>query len=447
MKTSVLLISEKDGRLCRDLKKHLIQNRIAIFTLQTQSASLQLFQTRRPDLVIVCTYVKSARDELRIIRQIRRQEKQVPIILIAKYSSEALAIAALKIGVNDFFILPISLKELMRSIQESLLDSCPSSHAKRKRTPSCSHLSPNMVGDSGSMQEVKAHLLKVAKTDSTVLITGETGTGKELATEAIHCNSPRSKKPLVCINCAAIPDSLVENELFGHERGAFTGAVGAKRGLLEEAASGTVFFDEIGDMTPFAQAKILRAIELKRLNRLGGKGGKHLDFRVIAATNREPEKLVAKSKFRKDLYYRLNVARVHMPPLRDRKEDIPYLVDYYVGKFNKLFGRSTIGFTESATNAMLCYNWPGNVRELKNIIEASFINLPNQEVDYIDLPEKLHSRIKTLKALPESERDRLILALQTTKWNKSRAAQKLNWSRMTVYRKMAKYHISKSPVH
>lgn len=425
----------------------MIQNGIAIFTPQTLSASLQLFQTRQPDLVVICAYVKNAENELRIIKQIRRQKKQIPIILIAKHSSESLAIAALKVGVNDYIIMPISLMELMRSIQECLFDGCPTNHTKIQRKPSNPPYSPYIVGNSKSMQEVKAHLLKVAKTDSTVLITGETGTGKELATDTIHCNSLRSKKPLICINCAAIPDSLVENELFGHEQGAFTGAVGAKRGLLEEAASGTVFLDEIGDMTPFAQSKILRAIELKRLNRLGGKGGKHLDFRVIAATNREPEKLIAESKFRKDLYYRLNVARVHMPPLRDRKEDIPYLIDYYVGKFNKLFGRSTVGFAEAATNAMLCYNWPGNVRELKNIIEASFINLPSRKVEFIDLPEKLKSRIETLKALPESERDRLILALQATKWNKSRAAQKLNWSRMTVYRKMAKYHISKNPVH
>lgn len=445
MKASVILVSEKDGVLRRDLKRHLIRHELTVINAQTKTESLRLFQTRKPNLVIICAHLKSVTDELQIIKQIRRQDKNVPIIFIAEYSSEALAIAALKAGVNDFFKTPFSYKELMLSIQKNLPGDPTQTLLKCKKVTCRSTDGPLLVGDSRPMREVKTHILKVAKTDSTVLVTGETGTGKELATKTIHCNSPRCKKPLVCVNCAAIPDTLVESELFGFERGAFTGAIVTKQGLFEAATGGTIFLDEIGDMTPFAQSKILRTIEMKKTNRLGGKSEKLLDFRVIAATNRVPETLIAEKKFRKDLYYRLNVARVHMPLLRDRKEDIPLLIDHYIDQFNQRFNRSVIGFTEAAINAMLCYNWPGNIRELKNIIEVSFINLPTQKVDYIDLPEKLRSRIKTIKSLPESDRDRVISALQATKWNKSKAAQKLKWSRMTLYRKIAKYNITEKP--
>ncbi len=445
MKTSVILIFEKGEGLHRDLKRHLIQLGLKVVHTRIQPASLQLFRTLQPAFVIIHAPFKDAIDELKIIKQIRRQDKITPIIFIAKYSSEALAIAALKAGVNDFFKEPFVFKKLMSGINQHLSDYFGKSISKYQQVTWKTPSGPPMIGHSMPMQEVKTHLLKLAKTDCTVLVTGETGTGKELVTRAIHCNSPRDKNPLVCVNCAAIPDSLVESELFGYEKGAFTGAITAKKGLFEEADGGTIFLDEIGDMTPFAQAKILRTIEMKETYRLGGKSEKILDFRVIAATNQNPDALVAEKKFRKDLYYRLNVARVHLPPLRDRKEDILPLVDYYVDQFNHRFSRSVIGFTETAINALLCYHWPGNVRELKNLIEVSFINLPAKKVEFIDLPEKLRSRIKAIKSLPENERDRVISALHANRWNKSKAAQKLNWSRMTLYRKIAKYNIIEKP--
>jgi DNA-binding NtrC family response regulator len=445
MKTPVIIIFEKGEGLHRDLKKHLIQLGLKVVHTRIQSASLQLFRTLQPVFVIIHVPFKDAIDELEVVRQIRQQDKKTPIIFIAKYSSEALAIAALKMGVTDFFKEPFKFKNLMSSINRHMSDYFGKTISKCEQAIWQTQSGPSMIGHSKPMQEVKSHLLRIAKTDCTVLITGETGTGKELATKAIHCNSPRDKKPLVCVNCAAIPDSLVESELFGYEKGAFTGAITAKQGLFEEADGGTIFLDEIGDMTPFAQAKILRTIEMKEFNRLGGKCGRILDFRVIAATNQNPDTLVAQKKFRKDLYYRLNVGRVHLPSLRDRKEDILPLIDYYVDQFNHRFSRRVIGFTETAINAMLCYHWPGNVRELKNLIEVSFVNLPAKKVELIDLPEKLRSRIKTIKSLPECDRDRVISALHSTKWNKSKAAQKLNWSRMTLYRKIAKYNIAEKP--
>jgi transcriptional regulator with PAS, ATPase and Fis domain len=278
-------------------------------------------------------------------------------------------------------------------------------------------------------------------TDSTVLLLGETGTGKELAARLIYQNSSRHKKPFICVNCAALPENLLESELFGYERGAFTGAIGSKRGKFEMANGGTIFLDEIGDMSPYAQAKILRVIERKEVYHLGGKASIPLDFRIIAATNQNLERLVTEGTFRKDLYYRLNVARIYLPPLRERKEDIPLLIEHLIGELNRRFGREVEGFTQKALELLLRYDWPGNVRELKNLLEATFINLPSQKISFIDLPEAFQRRLKEAEGLPQNERDRVLSALFATNWNKSKAAQKLRWSRMTLYRKMAKYDI------
>jgi DNA-binding NtrC family response regulator len=313
-----------------------------------------------------------------------------------------------------------------------------------KRSPAQAHINTTMIGNSTLMREIKSYILKVATTDCTVLITGETGTGKELAAEMIHQNSPRHNRPFVCINCVALPESLLESELFGYERGAFTGAYSSYTGKLNLADGGTVLFDEIGDMAPSAQAKILRVIEGKEVYRLGGRKGIFMDVRVIAATNQEPEQLVAEGKFREDLYYRLNVARVHLPPLRDRKEEIPPLLSHYLRELNQRYGREAIGFTEEALASLLHYDWPGNVRELKNLLEATFINLPSRNIAFADLPKVFQMKLKELQELPQDERDRMLSALFACNWNKSKAAQRLHWSRMTLYRKMAKFHITTS---
>lgn len=334
MKVPEILIAEKDGRLLHNLKHNLSPYGFKIRSARTRGASLRLFQTRKPDLVIIGAFRSDSMNGLKVVEEMRGYDKKVPIVLIAGNSSEKHVIEALKAGVNDYFKEPVVYGDLVSSIEHNLNGSTEPANGNNGPSASKSGGCSTIIGHSGVMQSVKSDLLKVARTDSTVLITGETGTGKELAARAIQQNSTRFKKPLVCINCAAIPDSLVESELFGHERGAFTGAVATKRGKLETANGGTVFLDEIGDMNQHAQAKILRAIEIKEAYRLGGKRRKTLDFRVIAATNREPERLTAKGRFRKDLYYRLNVARIHLPPLRERKEDIPPLIDHYISKYN-----------------------------------------------------------------------------------------------------------------
>ncbi len=302
-----------------------------------------------------------------------------------------------------------------------------------------------IIGISRPIVAVKNYLLKVAAIDCTVFITGDTGTGKELVAEQIHKASDRKDQPFISINCAAIPDTLVESELFGYEKGAFTGAISSSKGKLELAQQGTVFLDEIGDMSLFAQAKILRAIEKREIYHLGGKRTVPISARFIAATNRDPEEMVKSGTFREDLYYRLNVGRVHLPPLRERKEDILPIMNRLIQDLNKKYGRSVEGFSSEALASLIMYDWPGNIRELKNILESSFINMPAKKITYADLPLLFQNRLKESTNQSEMEKDRLMSTLLATNWNKSKAARQLQWSRMTLYRKMAKYKIVAYP--
>ncbi|MGB5987601.1 MAG: sigma-54 dependent transcriptional regulator [Desulfobacterales bacterium] len=445
MKAPRILITDRGKVLHQSLKAKLPNSGFEIIDTPPQLSPIRTYRANLPDLILLGVGGGSSESQLDLTRQIRRSNKRVPIIFVTNNSSEALAIAAIKAGANDFLKTPILPTDLITSIQRNLAEH-PADRGPGRMNPRPKAESyPPMVSVSKAMQGVKEQLLKAAPSDCTVLITGETGTGKELAARALHASSRRSAKPMVCVNCAAIPDSLVESELFGYERGAFTGAVAARKGIFETAADGTVFLDEIGDMTPLAQAKILRCIELKESSRLGSKKGTSLNFRVVAATNRDPEKLITEHRFRKDLYYRLNVARIHIPALRERKEDLPVLVEHFTEQFNGKFGRRIKGFSQEAMGAIFQYDWPGNVRELKNLIEVSFINLPSRQIDTMELPQPLRARLEELKALPKSERDQVIAALCATNWNKSKAAKKLHWSRMTLYRKIAKYNIALHP--
>jgi DNA-binding NtrC family response regulator len=437
MKPTVLIVEME--RIAEDhLKSSLTSRGLTVAVPFDMTRALQSFRPRNPDILIIST----EQDGLKKVEQVRQQLNGVPIILIVRDSSEERILTALRMGVNDYFRQPFAFEELAASIDRNLGNGSSGSTKRPEESLSDMPGVEAMIGDSQAMQEVKAKLLRIAATDSNVLLTGETGTGKELAAELIHENSPRRRKAFVCINSVAIPENLLDSELFGHERGAFTGAVVTKKGKFELADGGTVFLDEIGDMNPYAQAKILRTIETHEVDRLGGTNMIPLDVRIIAATNKDPERLVEEGRFRSDLYYRLNVARLHLPPLRERKEDIIDLLEQHVCELNQRFGLEVEGFTEQTMVSLLLYSWPGNVRELKNLLEATFINLPSNEISVTDLPQLFQDRLGETENLPECERDRLVAALFATKWNKSKAAEKLRCSRMTLYRKMAKYRIT-----
>ena len=375
-----------------------------------------------------------------VVRRLRLAAPDLGIVLLVTHGSEALAVAAFRAGVNDYLSEPCLDREFIDAIdrcwQGVRLAASGSSDAKRPHT---------MIGNSEAIRAVRGYLDRVARSDTSVLITGETGVGKELVADHIHSASARHRRPYVAINCAAIPESLLESELFGFERGAFTGADVGRDGLLKSADGGTIFLDEVGDMCLPAQAKILRALEAKEVHRLGGRRGVPVDMRVIAATNQDLERLTSEGKFRPDLFYRLNVARVHVPPLRERKDDLMPLLDFYVKQFNRVFRRHVEGFTPEALDCLHRHSWPGNIRELKNLVEAIYVNLNGHRITYVDLPEPFRQQLERAQTMSHDEREMLVSALFATNWNKSRAAQELRWSRMTLYRKIAKYHVSGEP--
>ena len=444
MPNPTILIAAGDAALRQSLRRRLTTERYNLLEAVDRSAAFEAIQNFSPDLVILGSWGEGERDVIQAAEDIHACNREILLILIVSQSTEDIAFAALRAGINDYVKSPFSIEELVARVNHCLADKPHSTPPPKNRAPdslpdSCDRL----IGDSPVMQPVKSYISLVAMTDSTVLITGESGTGKELAAELIHRNSTRSQKPLVCVNCAALPDTLLESELFGYERGAFTGALTSQRGKFEQANGGTIFLDEIGDMNFNAQAKILRALESREICRLGGHKSTPLNVRFIAATNQDPEQLITEKRFRLDLYYRLNVARIHLPPLRERKDDILDLFNHYIGELNQRFGRSVVGFTDEALEYLMRYDWPGNVRELKNLCEAIFINLPARKISFLDLPHLYQKRLKEVEALPQSERERLLSALFMTNWNVSMAARKLNWSRITIYRKLEKYHIKK----
>jgi DNA-binding NtrC family response regulator len=365
-----------------------------------------------------------AKNDLAAVQSIARNGPSIPIILVTSHGSEDLAIEALRAGVDNYFRLPLTAAQLTHAI-DGIVPPNGACAAKDQ-----------ILGVSLAIQSVKAHIKRIASCSSNVLITGETGTGKELAADLVHRQSSRVSKPFVKLNCAAIPDSLLESELFGFERGAFTGAHAAQDGKFKLAAGGTVFLDEIGDLSPYAQAKVLRTIETGEIQRLGGGRPQRIDVRVIAASNKSLE---SDPGFRRDLYFRLNVARIHLPPLRERKEDILPLANAFRAEFNTAFGCGATAFAATAQELLLAHDWPGNIRELRNIIEAAFIDPGPNAAREIDLPLHFQTALHNSSG---GELERILCALSKTHWNRSRAAEELHWSRMTLYRKMARYKIT-----
>ncbi|MFQ6044722.1 MAG: sigma-54 interaction domain-containing protein [Candidatus Poribacteria bacterium] len=307
----------------------------------------------------------------------------------------------------------------------------------------------NLIGKSHQMQELYRLIEQTADSDASVIIEGESGTGKELVAHAIHYNSPRADGPFVPVNCSALPETLLESELFGHVKGAFTGAMRDKIGRFEAADGGTIFLDEIGDISPLVQLKLLRFIQERQFERVGDRKSVKVDVRIIAATNKNLKELVREGRFREDLYYRLRVVPIFMPPLRERKEDIPLLVNHFMEKFKQKTGKPIVSMTDAALAAMLDYDWPGNVRELENAIEYAFVRCQRERIHLMDLPKELNEedsmRMKkeseTKSISPEEEKAIILQALEDTRWNKTKAARMLGIGRTTLYKKLKEYQI------
>lgn len=374
------------------------------------------------ELILVGCGARIANRDLERAKAASRRDRGVPVILVTSQGSEELAVEALRAGMADYLRLPMTPAEFVGALGP-WMPAAPAFSSDDR-----------MIGESPVFLDIRRYLSRAAASSSNVLITGETGTGKEMAAEFIHRHGSRAAKPWITINCAAIPDSLVESELFGFERGAFTGADRTHDGKFKLGDGGDVFLDEIGDLSPYAQAKTLRVIETGEIQRLGASHPQRADIRIIAATNRD---LAADPGFRKDLYFRLNVARIHLPPLRERREDILRLAESFRAEFDRKFGCATT-FTVRAKQLLLAHQWPGNIRELRNIVEAAFIEPGPDGNGELDLPAPFR---QALEGSLGGELEHILLALSKTHWNRSRAASELHWSRMTLYRKMARYQL------
>jgi DNA-binding NtrC family response regulator len=441
MKMPRILIVEDNPRMLGFLNPALEQHGfISVLTSDCED-TLRTQALNPVDLAIVDHRLPGQSSGLELARLLKRRDPWLPVILITAYSSEELAIETLQAGIDDYLPKPLVIGDLLASIRRLLASSgpriCPISGGVRGNVPDLID-ERRLVGAAAPMQRIKAYIRNVAPTDSNVLITGETGTGKELVAELIHNNSKRAGKPLVCLNCAAIPESLAESELFGYERGAFTGAYATYEGKLKQADEGTVLLDEIGDMPLSAQAKLLRVLDKKIVQPVGGRKEVTIDLRIIAATNQDLEGLMATGKFRRDLYYRLNVAHISVPPLRARLEDIPLLLRHFIGELNTRLTKQVRGVSPELVERLVQYDWPGNVRELKNMVEVCLMNLSAGMIDLAHIPEQYRAKLLDCST---KEKESILSALFSTKWNKSKAAQKLHWSRMTLYRRLAKYHI------
>lgn len=419
-----------------------------IFTATSGEEALKIVEKGNINLILLDIMLPDF-DGIDLLRQIKDINKNIEVIMVTAIKTVKTAIQAMKLGAYDYITKPFNVDEVVSSIEKCL--------EKQKLVREVTYLRAelskpfvfdNLVGGSEEMRQLYEMVKEVAKSNTTVLVTGESGTGKELIARAIHFNSPRKDNPFIAVDCATLPDNLVESELFGHEKGAFTDANTQKNGRFELANEGTVFLDEIGNLKPDVQSKILRAIEEKEIQRVGGTEIIKIDVRIISATNIDLKKAVEEGKFREDLYYRLNVIPVFLPPLRERKEDIPVLIEHFLKTYNQQFRKKIKGFSPLAMEYLLNYHWPGNVRELRNIVERLVALEKDEIIGQERLPldillaykkggKLLPKEISLKIAREEFERQFILGILEKTNWNQSEAARLLGVHRNTLLYKMS----------
>lgn len=369
-----------------------------VLTAESGPEGLELVKNN--DLDVVITDMKMpGMDGMEVLQEIRAVDADLPIIMMTAYGTVEKAVEAMKKGAFHYILKPFENEELKVLVQKAVEHHhIVRQNRQMKGILEERHHFHNLVGKSAPMQRVYDLIRKVAPTKATVLITGESGTGKELIARAIHFNSPRKAGPFISVNCGALPENLLESELFGHERGAFTGAVGLRKGRFELAHGGTLFLDEISEMSPPLQVKLLRALQEMRFERVGGTETLHVDVRVLAASNRNLKEEVAAGRFRSDLFFRLNVVHIALPPLRERSGDIPLLAAYFLRKYEKQTGRGEMSLRPDALRALLDYSWPGNVRELENVVERAVILCPGREITPDDLPPEVLRPAESFRA-------------------------------------------------
>jgi len=444
--TRILLIDD-DVNLCKVIKYQLQKAGYEVESVNRGKEGLVRFKQNGFDVLITDIQMPDI-SGIEVLNQIRQQTQQVVIIIITAYGSIENAVEACKLGADDYITKPFSKEQLLFVVEKALRYH----HLQRENTQLRQELVgkytfKNMVARSAQMEDVLKMAGRVAQSDATVLILGESGTGKELIARAIHYNSPRKDKPLITVNCPSVPDNLLESELFGHVKGAFTGAIKDRKGKFEIANGGTIFLDEIGDLREELQAKLLRVLQEQEFERVGESSPIKVDVRVIAATNKDLEQRMKEGEFREDLYYRLSVIPIQIPPLRERKEEIPYLVDFFIERYGK--GRK-MEVDPEVMELLQNYDWRGNIRELENVIERALVLTTDNQIVPSNLPSNI-SRKADIKSelsltfagndvsLEEVERHIISQTLQRTGGNRSKAARILKIPRHVLLYRMKKF--------
>ncbi len=458
MKKQKIFVIDDEIYIRETVEEALTQEGFSVQVFEHPAEALKLASREMPNLVITDLMMPQY-DGLSVIRELKGRNPEVSVLVITGHASLESAIGAIREGASDYLIKPFKIAELNESVRKALSQKrlVPET-AIQDKTFHERYLVQNLIGTTPEMKEIFQLITKVAKTDSTILLMGESGTGKEIAARAIHYHSKRRKNPFVSINCAALPETLLESELFGYERGAFTGAQTAKVGLFELAENGTFFLDEIAEMSVNLQAKLLRVLQEKILRRVGGIKDIPVNFRLVAATNRNLPEEINRGTFREDLYYRLNVIPIILPPLRERAEDIPIFIYYFLGQFAKRQDENRqFKMTQDAMKIFQSYRWPGNIRELENVMERLVALTEGDEITR-ELAENVVAKMNPFSShfkepinhatpnLRESvetyERNLIEKAIRETNGNKNKAAQKLNLTRQALQYKLNKYKLA-----
>ncbi|MBN1999350.1 sigma-54-dependent Fis family transcriptional regulator [candidate division KSB1 bacterium] len=425
------------------------ERKYEIDTALSGEACMRILRDEIPDLVLLDIQMPGI-DGIETLKRIKQEDSRIPVVIMTAHGTIERAVKSMKLGAYDFLTKPFARDRLLVTINNALMNSSLIKEVDELRSELKSKYTfANIIGQSGVMQDVFRSVEKVVDSNVTVLIQGESGTGKELIARAIHYHSKlRANKPFVAVNCSALPESLLESELFGHEKGSFTGASGRRIGKFEQANGGTIFLDEIGLMTPATQSKVLRILQEREFERVGGNELIKVDVRVISATNKDLEEEMKNGNFREDLYYRTSVFPIKLPSLRERKEDIPLISAYFLKKYCEQEGKNLEGINPDGLDLLMAYNWPGNVRELENAIERAVVLASGKEITAKDLPpavrslgeKRIYESDNTLASWIEKlEEEALRQALLECEGNISKTAKKLGIGRATIYRKAKKY--------
>ena len=447
MKKRRILVIDDERSIRETLSEILTDEGYAVTAVESGEDGLRRFLEEAFDLVFLDVWLRD-RDGLSLLEAADGRLSEVPVVMISGHANVETAVRAVRLGAYDFLEKPLSLERVVLTAQKAIerRDLLAEVAKFRGRRESESEL----LGESAPMRKLREEIARVAPTDARVLITGENGTGKELVARHIHRLSERREAPLVEVNCAAIPEDLIESELFGHSRGSFTGASEDRRGKFEEADGATLFLDEVADMSAKTQAKVLRALQEGRFTRVGGSRAIASDARVLSATNKTLAEEIRRGAFREDLYFRLAVVPIHVPPLRERTDDIPLLAEHFLREASARFGRKPKSLSAAAVEALEAYRWPGNVRELKNLIERLMILSPSEEVQREDLPSEFREgelaetavgQAPLRDARDDFERRYILAALKKNRGNVSRTAEALDLERSNLYRKLKAYGI------